>query len=137
MVTITKSFDFCSSHTLVNPAWDEAKNRAVFGKCSRLHGHNYRLEVEVSGPVDPDSGMIMNTRDISSLVQELVINEIDHRDLNRDVPWLSGTLPTAEVIVHAIWERLAPVLSKQEGVELYQLRLWETPEIYAVRRKGN
>lgn len=137
MLTLTKSFHFAASHTLNNPNWSQEKNEQVFQKCSRLHGHNYVLEVTVRGPIDPDTGMIMNASDISTVVKESIIDELDHRDLNTDIPWLEGKITTAENLNDAIWERLSPLFEQRaEDVSLYELKLWETAKMFVSRRAG-
>ncbi|MCB0338003.1 MAG: 6-carboxytetrahydropterin synthase [Bdellovibrionales bacterium] len=138
MKTIRKIFDFCASHTLFRPDWDEAKNRAVFGKCSNPngHGHNYELQVIVSGEIDPETGMIIDASKIDKIVSELVIQEVDHKDLNRDVAWLDGIIPTAENFVDAIWQRIeVPLSDSAFNARLEKLELWETRSICATRER--
>ena len=138
MLTLTRTFEFCSSHTLRRSEWSDEENRRVFGKCSNPngHGHNYRLEVTVSGPVNPQSAMIVDAKAIDAVVEEMVFRDIDHKDLNRDVPWLTGQLPTSETLVNAIWSRLETSMSTlAPNVALHQLTLYETRRIYVTRTK--
>src|SRR6185312_8617358 len=97
-LTITRSFQFCAGHRLHRPDWSDEKNREIFGLCSNPagHGHNYELEVSVTGPLDGETGMIMNLRELKELVRERVIGEVDHKNLNVDVPWMRGVIPTTE-----------------------------------------
>ena len=138
MMTITKIFEFCASHKLYNLKWDEAKNFVVFGKCANKngHGHNYTMEVSVRGEVDPESGMIMNAMDLSAIVKESVIAELDHKNLNVDIPWLQGKIPTVEVLLDEIWLHLDEILkSSHPQVELFKIKLWETSKIFACKYK--
>jgi 6-pyruvoyltetrahydropterin/6-carboxytetrahydropterin synthase len=105
-VNLTRRLTFAAGHILASPEWDEARNREIFGACAGDHGHNYELEVTVSGSVDTNTGMVINLREVDRIVKELVIHDVDHRHLNRDVPWLQGCLPTTENVALAIWGRL-------------------------------
>jgi len=105
-VTIVRRATFAAAHVLRREEWDEARNRAVFGACVGDHGHNYVLEVAVSGVPDPATGMVVNLKDLDRLMRQAVIDDVDHRHLNRDVAWLSGVIPTAENLALAFWHRL-------------------------------
>lgn len=129
MMTITRAFEFCSGHRLYRPDWDEEHNRAVFGLCSNPagHGHNYTLEVSVTGPLDHETGMIMNLRQLKEVVKEKVIADVDHKNLNVDVPWMKGAIPTTEVFADKIWQRIESVLKKEAPhVVLEEIVLHET-----------
>jgi 6-pyruvoyltetrahydropterin/6-carboxytetrahydropterin synthase len=105
-VTIVRRATFAAAHVLRREEWDEARNRAVFGACAGDHGHNYVLEVAVSGVPDPATGMVVNLKDLDRLMRLAVINDVDHRHLNRDIDWLEGVIPTAENLALAFWQRL-------------------------------
>jgi 6-pyruvoyltetrahydropterin/6-carboxytetrahydropterin synthase len=105
-VTIVRRATFAAAHVLRREDWDEARNRAVFGACAGDHGHNYVLEVAVSGVPDPATGMVVNLKDLDRLMRLAVIDDLDHRHLNRDVAWLEGVIPTAENLALAFWHRL-------------------------------
>ncbi len=122
-VFITRRETFSAAHRLRHPAWDDARNARVFGKDARTHGHTYTLEVTVKGRVDPETGLVLDLRDLRDLIRRLIIDKTEHADLNADVDFLRGRLPTAENIVVACWLQLAPAL---KGGELYRLRLWES-----------
>jgi 6-pyruvoyltetrahydropterin/6-carboxytetrahydropterin synthase len=109
VVRITTRSHFSSAHRLHNDARDAAWNRDVFGKCNNpyAHGHTYELEVTVEGPVDRESGWILDFGDLKRIVAEKVVKKCDLRNLNRDVPFLSGVNPTAENIAVKIWEELS------------------------------
>ncbi|MCB0359439.1 MAG: 6-carboxytetrahydropterin synthase [Bdellovibrionales bacterium] len=132
MKTVTKTFEFSASHRLIRDDWSDERNQHVFGRCFRGHGHTYRLEVTVAGAIDPETGMIVDSRILGSIVREHVVADLDHFDLNTAVPWLQGKLTTAEVLVDAIWDRLEGVLAEQ-SVQLTMLRLWETNSFCATR----
>ena len=122
-VSITRRFTFAAGHILGHPEWDDARNREVFGACSMDHGHNYELEVTVSGAVEADTGMVINLREVDRIVKECVIADVDHRHLNRDVPWMLGRLPTSENVALAIWRQLDGGFS---AARLERVRLKET-----------
>jgi 6-pyruvoyltetrahydropterin/6-carboxytetrahydropterin synthase len=107
--------------------WTEARTRDVFGLCANpnWHGHNYELDVTVEGPVDPETGYVLDLKTLRDLVETRVIEDVDHRNLNIDVAWLSDVNPTTENLVVAIWRRLEGALPS--GVHLVRLVLHETP----------
>lgn len=112
---------------LCEPARSE-ENRRLYGKCVHLHGHNYVLEVVVSGSMDPASGYVMDLKQLSDLISGQIIDEVDHRNLNTDVPWLRDRVPTAENLAIAFWERLQPHLP---GTTLRTVRVYETEKNWA------
>jgi 6-pyruvoyltetrahydropterin/6-carboxytetrahydropterin synthase len=122
-VSITRRTTFAAGHILRNEAWDEARNREVFGGCSTDHGHNYVLEVTVAGPLDPATGMVVNLKRLDRLIREVVLEDLDHRHLSRDVDWLQGVLATTENLALAIWERLEGRLAP---IRLERIKLSET-----------
>ena len=110
---IRKAF-FNSAHRLYNPTWDDEKNLEVFGKCAypNYHGHNYVLEVKISGPLDEKTGMVVNLKRVEELIQEYVMEKLDHKNLNLDVPELKDKIPTAENIAILIYEFIQPHFSE-------------------------
>ena len=126
-VRITRRLHFCAAHRLARPEWSEEENRRVFGDCANAnwHGHNYDLEVTVSGPVDPETGYVMDLKALKDLVNRRVVDDLDHRNLNLDVPWLDGVIPSTENLAVSIWERIAPHIPPP--AELDKVVLWETP----------
>lgn len=110
VVTVVRRATFAAAHVLRRPDWDEGRNRAVFGACAGEHGHNYVLEVAVRGEPDPETGMVVNLKDLDEVMRTAVISDVDHRHLNRDVSWLGGVIPTAENLALAFWSRLDDVL---------------------------
>ena len=126
-VRITRRMHFCAAHRLHRPEWSDERNQEVFRSCANpnWHGHNYELDVTVEGPVDPDTGYVLDLNRLRDLVQERVVAEVDHANLNMDVDWLDGTIPTTENVVVAMWHRLRERMPPE--VELVKLVLWETP----------
>jgi len=127
MVQLTKRLEFSASHRYHNPAWSDQQNRTVFGRCNNLHGHghNYLLEVAVVGSVDPITGMVVNLYELKRLLEE-VIEEFDHKDLNRDTPYFRERIPTTENLSVVLWEKIA---GKLRGVRLATLRLFEEEDL--------
>jgi 6-pyruvoyltetrahydropterin/6-carboxytetrahydropterin synthase len=122
-VRITRRATFAAAHILCRPEWDDAKNREVFGACATDHGHNYIVEVTVGGPLDAETGMVVNLRDVDSVLRREFIDAVEHRHLNRDVEFLRGVVPTAENIALAAFNRLEPHF---KPARLLKLRLVES-----------
>jgi len=127
MIRISRRVHFSAAHRLGREDWSQERNEAVFGQCAspNWHGHNYEMDVIVEGRIDPETGFVYDLKQLRELVERVVLADVDHRNLNLDVPWLRGINPTTENLVVAIWNRLAPELPG--GVRLAQLVLWETP----------
>jgi 6-pyruvoyltetrahydropterin/6-carboxytetrahydropterin synthase len=128
-VTVTRRLTFNAAHRVHNPELSDAENEALFGKCNNphWHGHNYALEVSVSGTIDPRSGYVFDLGKLKDLVWERVLSQVDHRNFNRDVPFTEGINPTSENIVVALWAQIAPLVAP---ARLTRLRLWETENNY-------
>jgi 6-pyruvoyltetrahydropterin/6-carboxytetrahydropterin synthase len=126
-VRVTRRLHFNAAHRLYRPDWSDARNAEVFGPCANpnWHGHNYEIDVTVEGPIHPETGYVMDLGHLKDLVNAAVIDDVDHRNLNVEVPWLEGLNPTTENFVVAIWRRLEPRIP--EGVRLARLVLRETP----------
>ncbi|MBW3572117.1 MAG: 6-carboxytetrahydropterin synthase [Gemmatimonadetes bacterium] len=124
-VRVTRRVHFSAAHRLHSPALSEEENRRIFGLCNspNWHGHNYELEVTVEGQPDPVTGYVVDLAAVRDAA-ESVTRDLDHRNLNLDVPWLADTIPSTENLVVAIWERLKPRLP---AGRLVRLVLWETP----------
>ena len=125
MIYVTRREHFSSAHRLCNPAWSDERNEQVFGKCNNPagHGHNYYVEVTVAGEVDPDTGYVVDLKQLKQIIIERVIAKVDHRNLNTDVDFLRGVIPTAENIAIGIWRQLDGHLP---AGRLHQVRLYET-----------
>jgi 6-pyruvoyltetrahydropterin/6-carboxytetrahydropterin synthase len=131
-VVISRRESFNAAHELRNPDLSEAENQRLYGKCANLHGHNYVLEVEVEGPIDPRTGYVFDLKRLSDVISRRIIEDVDHRNLNTDVPWLEGLIPTAENLALAFLERLRTELP--EGL-LRRVRVWETDKNWAEVRE--
>ena len=124
---ITKKYHFCASHKYGNSNWSEEKNYEVFGKDYNNHGHNYILEVSVTGPIDPDSGWLVDLQKLNVLVRSRIVDVMDHSQIEKDINWFKGKQPSSENILLWAWEEIASRL--QQGT-LYRLRLVETHSIH-------
>lgn len=122
-VLVSRRESFNAAHALRDPGLSDAENRRLFGKCANLHGHNYVLEVVVAGAIDDATGYVFDLKELAQVIDRRIIQDVDHRNLNADVPWLQGCIPTAENLAVAFWERLRSELP--EGL-LRSVRLWET-----------
>jgi 6-pyruvoyltetrahydropterin/6-carboxytetrahydropterin synthase len=127
-VLVSRRESFNAAHELRNPELSDAENRRLYGKCANLHGHNYVLEVVVAGAIDPTTGYVLDLKRLSDVVSRRIIEDVDHRNLNTDVSWLDGLIPTAENLAVAFWDRLATELP--EG-SLRTVRIWETEKNWA------
>jgi len=126
MQFLTKTFNFCAAHQYGHADWSKEKNLKVFKKDAKVHGHNYSLEVTVKGGVNPETGFIVDLGHLKKIVQENIIDVLDHSQIEKDIPWFEGKQPSSENLVVFIWEEISPIL---EGVKLHRIRLIETPTI--------
>ena len=124
---ITKKYHFCASHKYGNADWSEEKNLEVFGKDYNNHGHNYVLEVSVTGPIDQGSGWLVDLKKLGQIVKKYVVNVLDHSQIEEDIEWFKGRQPSSENILVWAWDEIAPRL---ERGTLHRLRLVETHSIY-------
>jgi len=133
MIFLTKRVTFSASHVLRNPDFDDKTNLEVYGKCSRPHGHghNYTLEVTVKGEIPEETGMVIDLKKLKKIINETVVDKMDHTFLNTDVDFLKGIIPTSENLIVLIWKELEKVL---EPEMLYELKLWETENNWVVYR---
>jgi 6-pyruvoyltetrahydropterin/6-carboxytetrahydropterin synthase len=130
MVYLTRMEHFNAAHRLFNPAWSPEKNDEVFGKCANenWHGHNYELCVTVKGEPDADTGFLLDVKKLSAIINEQVVEKLDHRNLNMDVDFMKGKMCSSENLVIGIWKELQPHLPQH--IQLHCIRLYETPRIY-------
>jgi 6-pyruvoyltetrahydropterin/6-carboxytetrahydropterin synthase len=127
-VLVSRRECFNAAHQLRDAGLSEAENRRIFGKCAGMHGHNYTLEVAVAGEIEEATGYVVDLKKLSDVIVRTIIDDVDHRNLNIDVPWLEGLIPTAENLAVAFWDRLDSELP--EG-SLRSVRLWETDKNWA------
>jgi 6-pyruvoyltetrahydropterin/6-carboxytetrahydropterin synthase len=130
MVYLTRKCEFSASHYYHNPEFSPEENQRVFGKCANLngHGHNYTLEVTVKGEVNPASGFVVDLKDLKTILDREVLDALDHRLLNKEVPEFAHQVPTTENIAIAIWNRVQP---KLKVAQLHRVRVHETPDLFA------
>ena len=126
-VYITRRETFNAAHKLWRPEWSDEKNQEVFGKCSNhnWHGHNVQLYITVKGVPHPETGFVMNLKVLSVLIREHIIEALDHKNLNLDVPFLTGIMASTENMAIAIWDILDPLV-QQHGGEMAKIKLIET-----------
>lgn len=131
MVYLTRVEHFNAAHRLFNPEWSDEKNLEVFGKCANAnwHGHNYELHVTIKGTPHPETGFVFNAKTLGDLIKDIIIERVDHRNLNMDVDFMKGKFTSAENFAIGIWNELKPHIEK-EGVSLHAIKLQETPKIY-------
>ena len=130
MVYLTRIEHFNAAHRLFNPDWSTEKNEEVYGKCANTnwHGHNFELYVTVKGTPDPSTGFIFDAKKLSRVIQDRVIEKLDHRNLNVDVDFMQGKICSIEHLIVGIWNELLPGLPT--NVQLHSLKLVETSKIY-------
>lgn len=131
MIYITRKEHFNAAHKLHNPNWSDEKNLETFGKCANpnWHGHNYNLFVTVKGQINPETGYSANLKDISALIRKHVTDKLDHKNLNLDVDFMKGIMPSTENVAIAIWNQLKPHIEAL-GSELHCVKLYETENNY-------
>src|SRR5438128_2407267 len=124
MVLLTRKIQFAASHVYHNPNLSPEENRRIFGKCNNPHGHghNYTLEVTVAGEPDPVTGMVLDLKDLKEILEREIMQRMDHRHLNLEVPELKGQIPTCENIARVIWNLLDPKIKQGQ---LHRVRLYE------------
>ncbi len=129
MVYLTRREHFNGAHRLYNPKWSVEANEAVFGKCANKnwHGHNFDLFVTVKGEPDPETGFVINAHELSRIMKKEVVEKLDHKNFNLDVPELKDVMPSIENIVQLIWKWLEQRL---KGCKLHCIKLTETENIY-------
>ena len=127
MPFITKQYKFCAAHRYWNDRWTEAENFENFGDDIYLHGHNYNLDITISGEINTDSGFIVNLQKLNNIVQENVISIMDHSQIEKDIDWFENRQPSTENMVVFIWERLVGKI--QSPAKLHSIKLQETPTI--------
>jgi 6-pyruvoyltetrahydropterin/6-carboxytetrahydropterin synthase len=128
---VTRRETFNAAHKVSNPEWDDAKNQEVFGGCANpnWHGHNYVLYVTVKGTISKDTGFVVDLKKLSLLIRQHVVDKVDHKNFNLDVPFLKGILPSTENVAKVFWNELEGHISK-EGCKLHSIKLQETENNY-------
>lgn len=129
MLYVTRKAHFAASHRLFNPHFSDEKNDRIFDRCNNRngHGHNYVIEVTVRGVPDPETGYVIDLKELADIIEREILDHVDHRHLNLDVDFLSGIIPTAENLAVVFWRRLEPHIT---AGELCSLRLFESENNY-------
>ncbi|MGA1582019.1 MAG: 6-pyruvoyl trahydropterin synthase family protein [Saprospiraceae bacterium] len=128
-VSVFRKAHFNAAHRLHNPTWSDDRNREIFGLCNNpnYHGHNYELEVKVSGEVDPETGYLIDLKELKDLIRDQIENRFDHKNLNLDTEEFKTLIPSAEHICYVIWTILRAHLDTRFDLSV---KLWETPRNY-------
>jgi 6-pyruvoyltetrahydropterin/6-carboxytetrahydropterin synthase len=130
MIYVSRKEHFNAAHKLYNPNWTEEKNAEVFGPCANAnwHGHNFELITTVKGMPDSETGFVVDLKQLSNLIREKVIDELDHKNLNVDVDFMLGKMASCEILVMEIWKILQPEVARiSKNGRLFSLKLYETP----------
>lgn len=128
MVYISRKEHFNAAHRLFNPAWSDERNKAVFGPCANhnFHGHNFELIVTMKGEPNPDTGFVIDLKVLGDVIKEEIIEQLDHKNINLDVPFMQGKMASCEILVMEIWRLLDQALAPLTEARLHQIRLYET-----------
>ena len=134
IITVSRKAHFNAAHRLFRPDWNAEKNNQIFGKCNNpnFHGHNYELIVSVTGPVDAETGYVIDMKVLAQIIETQIEDHLDHKNLNLDVPEFEHLIPTAEHIAYVIYNRIKPHLASNLNLEI---TLYETPRNF-VTYKG-
>ena len=133
MIYVSRKEHFNAAHKLYNPKWSEEKNEEVFGPCANAnwHGHNFEMIVTVKGKPDPETGFVVDLKQLSNLIKAEIIEKVDHKNLNMDVDFMQGKMASCEILVMEMWHILAPAIRTITNVgQLHSIRLYETPRNY-------
>jgi 6-pyruvoyltetrahydropterin/6-carboxytetrahydropterin synthase len=132
MIYVSRLEHFNAAHKLHNPNWSMEKNKEVFGPCANTnwHGHNYELIVTVKGKPEPDTGFVIDLKKLSTLIRTHIIEQVDHKNLNLDVPFMEGKLASTENLIVEFWNILALQIEQISNAKLHSLKLYETPRNY-------
>lgn len=129
MIYLTKQYKFCAAHQYWNSDWSDSKNIKVFGEDIRIHGHNYILSITVKGEINPESGFIVDIKELNKVVNKKVINIFDHSQIEKDIPWFKDKQPSTENMVVFIWNQIFDNIPS--NAILHCIKLRETPTIFS------
>lgn len=130
MIYVSRKEHFNAAHKLYNPTWSREKNEQVFGPCANenWHGHNFELIVTVKGLPDPDTGFVIDLKKLSTMIRKHVIEKVDHKNLNIDVPFMVGKMASTEILAMEMWKILYPLIEQSSSTaRLHSIKLYETP----------
>ena len=135
MIYISRDAHFCAAHKLYNKNWSKEKNEEIFGACANenWHGHNFDMTVTVKGSIDPDTGFVMNFKDLNRIIKKEILEKIDHKNLNLDVDFMQGKLTSCENLIVEIWKILKIKIERKtnDRCSLHCIKLKETNNNYA------
>ncbi len=129
MIYVSRKEHFNAAHKLYNPNWTRERNEEVFGPCANenWHGHNFELIVTVKGKPDPETGFVVDLKQLSQIIKKSIIDKVDHKNLNVDVDFMRGKMASCEILVEEFWKILAPEVAKiTSRGQLHSIRLFET-----------
>lgn len=134
--TVSVKVYFEAAHRLHNPDMSDEWNQRIYGKCNNPHGHghNYVLEVSVDGEPNPETGYLMDMKDLKDIIQRVIVDDVDHRHLNIEVSWLSGIIPTSENLARVFYDRIEPELP--DDIRLAAVTIHETDRNSATYRRS-
>ncbi len=137
MIYLTRRERFNAAHRMYRKEWSDEKNLEVFGKCSNpnWHGHNYELFVTVCGEPDPETGLLINLKALSHIIRERVIEHLDHKNINLEVPFMQGRIASTENLAMTIWDELEPPL-REKKITLYSIRISESENNFIEYKKS-
>lgn len=135
MIYISRDAHFCAAHKLYNEKWSKEKNEEIFGACANenWHGHNFDMTVTVKGPVDPETGFVMNFRDLNRIIKKEILEKVDHKNLNLDVDFMQEKLTSCENLIMEFWKILDAKINEitNKETKLHCIKLKETNNNYA------
>ena len=131
-IHVCRKEHFCAAHKLYNPHWSKERNKEVFGPCANenWHGHNFEMTIDVKGTPDPETGFLMDMKLLGKLIREHLLMQVDHKNLNLDVPFMQGKMSSCENLAMEFWKILSPLIEQHTGhrAHLYCIELYETPK---------
>lgn len=132
-VFLTTQVHFSASHRYHNPKFSDKLNKELFGQCNNPygHGHNYLIEVTIRGKIDQQKGLVMNVFELKQILKDKVLDEVDHRYLNIEVPFFKEKIPSTENICIFVWKKIESEIKKRSNVKLFKVKVVETPTIWA------
>lgn len=125
MIKLTRKVTISASHRLYNERWDDEKNEQIFGKCSGIHGHNYKIFITVEGPVNLDTGMVINLVDLDRIINQTIVAKLDHQHFN-NLEEFKDLVPTTENMVKTIWSLVEEEINKFDKAKLVKIKIKET-----------
>lgn len=135
MLIVTRKLHFSAAHRLYNPKFTDQKNKEIFQACENMHGHNYIVEVSLTGTPEKETGYLIDLKILKTLIEDLIVNPCDHKVLNHQVDFLEHIIPTVENLAECFFKRLLPEIKKISKAKLYSLKLYETERNWAEYRE--